>query len=190
MVPISGYYLGTVPPPVNTPTRPMSMSQAPNSRSPPPIPNASNRASMPAPPRHKSMSPPPVSAFINQPSSAAEGQSRTTPFEPTPEEDIGDDDAEEVRLEKTTSLESKSKNRSGTMNKDFKFPAQSFVPPKKAPPPLAPESLVINDPTPVVITPSSVEVPPPPPVEKEQKNSPSVDDGEEDVGPTVEISLN
>ena len=80
------------------------------------------------------------------------------------------------------------------MNKDFRFPTQTIVsdvPAKKVPPPLAPQSLVTSDPNPVVvITPSSVEVPPPPPVEKEKVVSHSADDGEEDVGPTEEISLN
>src|SRR5271170_3740424 len=152
MVPISGFYPGTTPSaPASAPasTRPQSMSQASLSRSPPlPSNNAGHRASMPAP-RRRSISPPATSAFVNQPPVGLETQSRTR-FEPTPEEDIGDDGAEEVQLEKTISVESKRKSRSGTMNKNFKFP--SPTPPivsgtttKKAPPPLAPESLLTGD---------------------------------------------
>jgi hypothetical protein len=45
--------------------------------------------------------------------------------------------------------------------------------------------------TPVaVVVPSSVEVPPPPPVEKEiRKSLVESDDGDEEVGETVEIDL-
>lgn len=39
-----------------------------------------------------------------------------------------------------------------------------------------------------VITPSAIEVPPPPPVEKERSIG-SNDDGDDDVGPTVEVDL-
>jgi chitin biosynthesis protein CHS5 len=80
------------------------------------------------------------------------------------------------------------------MNKDFKFPpsTSSELPVKKAPPPpLARESLVTGPDArkPNIITPSSVEVPPPP-VNKKSTSTHSVDDVEEDVGPTEEISLN
>jgi len=40
-----------------------------------------------------------------------------------------------------------------------------------------------------LISPSSIEVPPPPPVEKERSTN-TVDDGEDEVGDTVEVPLN
>jgi len=196
MVPIALYYLGSTPAaPVDSPsfTRPQSMSQ------PPSQPRSSSgvtthRASMPPPSRAKSISPPATSAFVNQPMASPETQSRAARFEPTLEESV-EDDAEDVQLERT-GHDNQRKSRSGIMNKDFRFPpnANSDTPIKKAhpPPPLAPESLVTGTDTrkPNVITPSSVEVPPPPPVEKGNTGSHTVDEGEEEVGPTVEISLN
>jgi hypothetical protein len=191
MMPISAYYLGTTPAaPIDSPsyTRPQSMSQ-PSSQSPSSA--ASQRASMPPPSRNKSITPPTTSAFVNQPTSP-ETRNRSSHFEPTPEE-TAEDDTEDVQLERTSPVPGR-KNRSGVMNKDFKFPpsTSSELPVKKAPPPpLARESLVTGPDArkPNIITPSSVEVPPPP-VNKKSTSTHSVDDVEEDVGPTEEISLN
>jgi hypothetical protein len=93
---------------------------------------------------------------------------------------------------------------SGTMDRNFKFPTSATqaqeVPPvpsitARAPAP-KPEPEAANrtnedDMTPVaVVVPSSVEVPPPPPVEKEiRKSFVESEDGEEEVGETVEIDL-
>lgn len=128
-----------------------------------------------------------------------ENQARSTAFEPTPEEAAEDDETEEVQLERSTSTESKRKSRNGVMNREFKFPTPSSSPvlsnapvrkERKSPPAqLEEESSVSVQPT--IITPSSIEVPPPPPVEKERSVSrSSVDDGEDEVGDTVDIPLN
>lgn len=99
----------------------------------------------------------------------------------------------------------------GEMNRAFKFPnapVPSGVVGKKGathnssgsgsggggrkPPPeeLAPPGSALVQP-PNVITPSSIEVPPPPPIEKEKSvSSMSADEGEEELGDTVDIPLN
>ena len=72
------------------------------------------------------------------------------------------------------------------MNRDFKFPATRST----APPPGLDESKLAQPASAkAVITPSSIEVPPPPPIEKERTQS-SMDEGEDEVGDTVDIPLN
>jgi len=209
MMAIAPYYLGAEPPAGSSTHsfRPQSMSQASLSRTSSSPSNAtpqatrsptspSNRASMPAPARNASTSPPAMhSPFINQPSSPTP---ETIPEEPgpngsTPNSNV--DETEEVGLERSDSAN--RKRRSGTMNRDFKFPstASSPVVARNDTPPVPPVPPVevdkANEQGQVsarVITPSSIEVPPPPPVEKEKSTNSSLDDGE-DVGDTVEIEL-
>ncbi|KAF8076858.1 fibronectin type III/BRCA1 domain-containing protein [Lyophyllum atratum] len=207
MVPIASFYLGATP---ATPlasaqlNRPQSMSQASTPRSPhSPPPNqpkaASNRASMPPPSRSTETPPSQVSPFLNQ-AGSPENQARAPPFEATPEEPGEDNDVEEAQLERSTSKESKRKSRNGSMNREFRFPTPSASPvlgnapvrkERRSPPAQLDEPGVADDapPNPAVITPSSIEVPPPPPVEKERSVA-SLDDGEDDVGDTVDIPLN
>ncbi|KAF5366186.1 hypothetical protein D9758_005671 [Tetrapyrgos nigripes] len=202
MMAIAPYYLGAEPPAGSSTHsfRPQSMSQASLSRttSSPPVngtarsPNSpSNRASMPPPARQPSASPPTShSPFVNQPPAA-----ETIPEEPSPRRDSSgslDSESEEVKLERSDSAT--RKRRSGTMNKDFKFPSPLNSPVITAPPvpsiavDKANEASQSQSSAPV-ITPSSIEVPPPPPVEKEKSTSSSLDDAEDDVGDTVEIEL-
>jgi len=199
MVPIGSFYLGVTPSAPNsaTFTRPQSMSQASTPRSAG-IPNTSNRASMPLPLRSATGSPPPASAFVNNQSLASpEPKGRGAHFNPVPEEKLGDDDAEEVQLERTDSGGSRRKSKTGTMNREFKFPPQSppsspDIPPKNAAasPPLPVHAETSGRSTPLtVIAPSSVEVPPPPPIEKERSGH-TVDDESEELGETEEIALN
>lgn len=83
------------------------------------------------------------------------------------------------------------------MNHNFKFPTPTSSPvvpssqpnpaPQRRPPP---EQLEHPD-SATVVTPSSIEVPPPPLVEKEKTASNvSLEEGEDDVGDTVDIPLN
>ncbi|RDB20046.1 Chitin biosynthesis protein CHS5 [Hypsizygus marmoreus] len=208
MVPIASFYLGATPisPSTHFNTRPQSMSQASIPRTPTsPVHKQSkspaHRASMPPPSRSAASPPNNVSPFLNQ---SPENQARSTPFEPTPEEPTEDEGVEEVRLERTTSTnskESKRKSRNGTMNPEFRFPSPSSSPvqptiPKKdvnqrKSPPAQLDEPGSAAPKPNVITPSSIEVPPPPPVEKERSTSSvSLEEGEDDVGDTVDIPLN
>jgi hypothetical protein len=109
---------------------------------------------------------------------------------------------------------SATRERKGTMKKDFKFPGAPSrsssvpdVPPlpagisapaassktiESAPASSAKVEVVAapagEPPAPRVIAPSSIEVPPPPPVEKERRESVH-DEGDEDVGATEEIPL-
>jgi len=117
------------------------------------------------------------------------------PFAPTPEESAEDAEAEEVQLERSTSHQVNPGQRSaaGEMNPQFRFPSSVPGPVKERKSP--PEELDHKTSAPAhpssVVTPSSIEVPPPPPVEKEQStSSTSVDEGEDDVGDTVDIPLN
>lgn len=106
---------------------------------------------------------------------------------------------EEVQLQRTTTTESKHKGRNGSMNRDFRFPSPSSSPvqsnmptrsQKRSPPPELNEPAAQSVP-PVVVTPASIEVPAPPPVEKENSASnASLDEGEDEVGDTVDIPLN
>jgi len=197
MMPIASFYLGANPStPINSASfaRPQSMSQAnlpqAPTKSPSPTTKNTNRASMPAPSRVPSS--PPQSAFINQPSSNSEAKAKTRGFEPTPEElDTEADVAQTVK--RATSAEGKRKSRSGTMNRDFKFPSTSSASPPAIPDlPSSTVNMGEDDAGLMsvgVVAPSSVEVPPPPPVEKE-KMSHVIEEGEEDVGETEEIALN
>ena len=192
MVPIASYYLGSTLPASasDSPSfnqRPQSMSQPPSQSS---VPGpTSYRSSMPPPSRSKATTPP-ASAFINQPVSSPDARNQSSHFEPTPEEPSEEEEADVAQAE-PTSRDAKRTSRNGIMNKDFRFPpggsAEVSVRKSQPPPPLAPESLVSGRKP--VITPSSVDIPPPP-IGKENTPRQSVDDADEDVGPTVEISLN
>ncbi|KAG6917675.1 hypothetical protein DXG01_001650 [Tephrocybe rancida] len=207
MVPIASFYLGATPTsPLASATmnRPQSMSQAALPRSattpPPNQPNsASNRASMPPPARSTEAPPGQTSPFLNQGDSPP-APPKPAPFEPTPEETAEDNDVEEVQLQRTLSAESKRKSRNGSMDRDFKFPTPSSspvistIPPRteqrSSPTPPAETSSTAVQPA-GVITPSNIEVPPPPPIEKEKAASTtSLDEGEDDLGDTVDIPLN
>ncbi|KAJ8487763.1 hypothetical protein ONZ45_g14206 [Pleurotus djamor] len=184
MVPIAQYYLGATPSaPINSPpfNRPQSMSQASLTRAPtsPPPRNqtspTSHRASMPPPSRTDSL-----------PSDSRNRLPQT--FEATPEDPNEVEDLQQTSAQPTPK-EAKRKSRTGTMNKDFKFPSPVSSPVvdshDKVPPSLASAASV----GPAVITPSSIEVPPPPPVEKERSVGSSVEDVDDDVGETVDIPL-
>ena len=169
-----------------------------------PTPLQDKRASMPVSSRAPDSTSPPAAAssFVNQ--TSAESPVTRQKFEPTPEED-----EEEHRASKPASLTdtaSKRKSRSGTMNKDFRFPSpvsspvvsetpgrKSTLPSERADsPPSVLQGDISRDAQAAragVVTPSNIEVPPPPPVEKERSTS-STDDGDEDVGDTVEVDLN
>ncbi|KAJ7448224.1 fibronectin type III/BRCA1 domain-containing protein [Mycena galericulata] len=187
LVSIAPFNLGASPPTPTTAARPQSMSQASLPRSPTsPAAGASIRQSMPPLARNTVASPPApqASAFVNQPAA-----SDTPPLEQAVEgTDIGDDpDSEAVELERAVSstVMEKRMSRTGTMNREFKFP---------------PTSPTVGDDAPSlpsmqrVVTPSNIEVPPPPPVEKELHVSPPrtarSDDGEDELGDTVDIPLN
>ena len=135
---------------------------------------------MPAPSRTNTQSPPP---------SSPESRARTSRFEATVEED---GEAEGGLSEHDA--ENKRNSRSGEMNKQFRFPVTRTVPSepaqgkKAAPRELDSTKLAQPASAKAVVTPSSIEVPPPPPVEKERSQS-SVEDGEDDVGDTVDIPL-
>ncbi|KAG7447778.1 uncharacterized protein BT62DRAFT_947948 [Guyanagaster necrorhizus] len=167
-----------------TPLRSQSLSQVAINRSPDTAAqrNATNRASMPA--TVSSTSPPGThSPFVNQPA-----------FESTPEEAAAAAAEEEARAP-ATDVSTRRKSRSGTMNREFKFPSplssptvakrESGAASSNSPPPILRGELGRQE---GVMTPSSIEVPPPPPVEKERSTN-SVDETEDDVGPTVEVDL-
>ncbi|KAJ7914823.1 hypothetical protein B0H13DRAFT_2001259 [Mycena leptocephala] len=180
LVSIAAYNLGATPP---TPAsaRPQSMSQASLPRSPT-SPAAGSRQSMPPLARNNAPSPPApqASSFVNQPPASA-----TPPLEPTPEAD--DSDTEEVKLERVVdrTVMEKRMSRTGTMNREFKFPTPVSSPTVAD----TPNMPSIHR----VVTPSNIEVPPPPPVEKELGVSPPrsarSDEGEEELGETVDIPL-
>jgi hypothetical protein len=156
---------------------------------------------MPTPSRPTVATPPGnSSAFVNQPSPGTVGGGKLgahSPqhIEPTPEhpeqqqeEDIGAALEENPgNVATTTTKEVKRKSRSGTINRSFKFPPSPTMTRREAE---AEDAAGLTTVGVVTATArSSVEVPPPPPVEKE-KSSHVVEDGDDDVGPTVEISLN
>lgn len=102
-----------------------------------------------------------------------------------------------------TSTDSARKIPSGTMNREFRFPVPGSPPVQDSPIKKGLERKSTTSPPPAlpsqgdelergkaVITPSNIEVPPPPPVEKEGSTSNVVDEGEDDVGDTVDIPLN
>ncbi|KAJ7450851.1 hypothetical protein FB451DRAFT_1374603 [Mycena latifolia] len=189
LVAIAAYSLDAKPPTPSAPARPQSMSQASLPRSPTsPAAGAGSRQSMPPLARNTAASPPApqTSAFVNQPAA-----SPTPPLEPTPEHPSAegeDSDAEAVALERAVSpaVLEKRKSRTGTMNREFKFPTPVSSPTVGETPNLPSIQRVV--------TPSNIEVPPPPPVEKELGVSPPrstrSDDGEDELGDTVDIPLN
>ncbi|KAG2360082.1 hypothetical protein BDR07DRAFT_1336035 [Suillus spraguei] len=181
MVPISGYYLGVTPPAyAGYSQRPQSMSQASLPSSSAIHKNSASRQSLPA-------------------------MRRSTPPSAAPQRPIDEEEDEEEQPPPAKSSVSDMKHKSsGTMDRNFKFPPSSnqaqAVPPVPSIPTQAPTPKLErkagsnrseDDMTPVaVVVPSSVEVPPPPPVEKEiRKSLVESDDGEEEVGETVEIDL-
>jgi hypothetical protein len=82
------------------------------------------------------------------------------------------------------------RNSRGEMNREFRFPVTRTEPQGKKPAPRELDSTKLAQPASAkaVVTPSSIDVPPPPPVEKERSQS-SAEDGEDDVGDTVDIPL-
>ncbi|KAF8520745.1 hypothetical protein BU17DRAFT_46308 [Hysterangium stoloniferum] len=175
MVPIANYYLNVTPPPAlpnSNITRRQSLQNPPGQ---PAVPAANYRQSLPPSATTGSISPKSpkssASTFVNQ----AEED----------EHDIAEHPASPP----------KPRHRNGTMNKDFKFPPGT---PTSPPVPVPSSS---NAPKPggasegetnssgYDVTPP--EVPPPPPMEKErvQQLRDDGDDGEDDVGPTVEVDL-
>ncbi|KAG6895998.1 hypothetical protein C0992_010973 [Termitomyces sp. T32_za158] len=218
MVPIATFYLGASSPPSSAVfNRPQSMSQPSQSQSSTPSQSKQslNRASMPPPARSPDVIPSQTSPFLNQ------GGSQPMALEATPEEPRGDNDAEEVQLQRTANTNTNTNTNAGpgpgpgasastsndhkrnsSMNHNFKFPTPTsspvvqFVPNPAVQRRLPPEQLEHPDsakatPTPTVVTPSSIEVPPPPLVEKEKTaSSVSLEEGEDDVGDTVDIPLN
>ncbi|KAF8885806.1 hypothetical protein BD779DRAFT_1532492 [Infundibulicybe gibba] len=203
MIPIAAYYLGATSsaPMTSAPfTRPQSMSQASLPRSPTsPSPNQAKspatRASMPPPSRTATSPPTVTSPPSGQPaSSSPESLARSAHFEPTPEEDHSETETEHQpeRSASVNSNDSNRKSRSGTMNREFKFPPTSPPTVPDVPRRLEAEQQKPSDgqPHPSIITPASIEVPPPPTVEKERSMRGSVDDGDDEVGDTVDIPLN
>ncbi|KAK2464835.1 hypothetical protein APHAL10511_003134 [Amanita phalloides] len=190
MIPIASYYLGASP---STPmsaqpfARPQSMSQAslprsPHSATPASGRGAGNRASMPAPSRSHTTSPP-----SSQHVSSPETRARTSRFEATAEEEA------ETEADQEGLPDPKRRSANGEMNKDFKFPRSAPASPpesmRKGPRELDSTKLAQPASAKPIVTPSSIEVPPPPPMEKERVHQ-SVEDGEDDVGDTVDIPLN
>ena len=182
MVPISGYYLGVTPPtPSGYSQRPQSMSQASLPSSTPAHKNVASRQSLPAL-RHPT---PPV----------------TTPQRPINEEE-GEEGEEDQPLPRKPSISEMRHKSSGTMDRNFKFPSPTQTQPPPVPPVPSTQSPAPKPeleahgnednmtPPVVVVAPSSVEVPPPPPVEKEiRKSFVESEEGDEEVGETVEIDL-
>lgn len=200
MVPIANFYLGASTPLSSTFNRPVSMSQASLSRSPvTPSPNQSNRqipssyrASMPVPSRIPDTPPSHASAFIGQLSSAKVSDNSRTLDAP------GEELEKDPELH-TATLENgeKRRSRSGSINKDFRFPPLS--PPQVAASVPVPEEgeaakkdAAEAQPASHGRKPSAIEVPAPPPIEKEPNfsNLSLAESADDDVGPTVEISLN
>ncbi|KAL0581491.1 hypothetical protein V5O48_000534 [Marasmius crinis-equi] len=217
MVPIAHYYLGAEPP-ANASQhtfRPQSMSSrspnSPSNQAPTSPRSPGSRASMPPPARNSTTSPA-GSSFVGQsqsPSTTPRASQSDTPrgrvltgdaLHETPEELKGEAEEVDLSSEQATSKAAKRKSRSGTMNRDFKFPSPVSSP-VVAQDENIPASLreaggrgttsPPSDPVHRIVTPSSIEVPPPPPVEKERPSGQEDDDGDDDdLGPTVDIPLN
>lgn len=221
MVAIGSYYLGAEPSASTHSFRPQSMSQASpsttslNSK-------AANRASMPAPTRRSTNSPTTPatpeshSAFVNQPPSAnpaipEEPSATESPSPPPPpSHSNASPPLDDSGRSTPTTVAAKRKSRTGTMNRDFRFPPQSptaspvttqAAPSERKSPPAAlpvqsggvdldEEARMQSSAR--MITPSAIEVPPPPPVEKERSTGSSGshhDDADDEVGDTVEVDL-
>ncbi|KAJ3787750.1 fibronectin type III/BRCA1 domain-containing protein [Lentinula aff. detonsa] len=207
MVAIGAYYLGAEPSASTHSFRPQSMSQASQSTSS--LAARTNRASLPAPARKSPTfttmpaTPESHSAFVNQPNSLGspiaeeESPSKAESTPPSTTSPSLDDSGA------STPTATKRKSRSGTMNRDFRFPpnATETGAARKSPPAALPvkQQGQVDDEgegeqTAKMITPSAIEVPPPPPVEKERSTGSlgsrhSNDEGDDDVGDTVEVDL-
>ncbi|KAJ7178236.1 fibronectin type III/BRCA1 domain-containing protein [Mycena filopes] len=213
LVSIAAYNLGATPPTPAPSTRPQSMSQLPSStsqaRGASPAGGANVRQSMPPLARGTAPSPPagPTSSFVNAsptppplPSTAEEvgvhgdrGAGRREASSGSGSgggEDLDDPEAEAVALERAVSsaVMEKRMSRTGTMNREFKFPTPVSSPTVETTPNVPSIASIAR-----VVTPSNIEVPPPPPVEKELSGARTPrsegDDGEE-LGDTVDIPLN
>lgn len=86
---------------------------------------------------------------------------------------------------------SEAPRRSGSMKRNWKFPtlASSDNGSPKSPEVDGQKTKGHLKAQESLISPSSIEVPPPPPVEKERPTN-TIDDGEDEVGDTVEVPLN
>ncbi|OJA11418.1 hypothetical protein AZE42_05744 [Rhizopogon vesiculosus] len=183
MVPIAGYYLGVTPP------TPSGYSQRPQSMSHTSLPSATsaahkNSASRQSLPAIRHSTPPAPAASTHEPIHEEEGEEVQSPTQKSPE------------------MKHKS---SGTMDRNFKFPPSQTQPqvvppvppvPSMQSPASKPESEADsnhateeNEAPVTVVPPSSVEVPPPPPIEKESIRGYLSEEGDEEVGETVEIDL-
>lgn len=151
---------------------------------------------MPPPIRASSTSPPQTnSAFINQPPvSAAESDVGGQQLARLQNEDTEEVELQTARDQETPAEQKTRKRRSGTMNRNFKFPPAN--------PPTIPPSTTDDHPTRVAtppartLTPSNIEVPAPPPVMKDkgkgkgkQRVAEEEAQEEDEVGETVEIEL-
>jgi chitin biosynthesis protein CHS5 len=183
MVPISGYYLSVTPPTSS------GYSQRPQSMSHTSLPSATSAA-------HK---------YSASRQSLPAIRHSTPPAPANAHASIHEEEGEEVPppAQKPSEMRHKS---SGTMDRNFKFPPSQSqaqvvpavppIPPTQSPVP-KPESEADSDhadeeyKTPVaVVAPSSVKVPPPPPIEKEShRGYAESEEGDEEVGETVEIDL-
>ncbi|KAF7323678.1 Chitin biosynthesis protein [Mycena kentingensis (nom. inval.)] len=163
LVSIAQYNLGATPP-TPAPNRPQSMSQIPRSPTSP-KPGAGVRQSMPplargTPPLRQ------ASSFVNQPPPGASDTPPPAEVGPSAHADASSDsEAEDVTVAPvptTTSRAEKrmSHGRSGTMNREFKFPTPVSSPTIADTPPAGATSMMR------AVTPAP-EVPAPPTVEKE-----------------------
>ncbi|EPS96875.1 hypothetical protein FOMPIDRAFT_1043035 [Fomitopsis schrenkii] len=213
MVPIHPYYLGATPPmPTGQFSRPQSMSQASLSRAAsgsPSAATAAHRQSMP-PQRVASASPPAHSRprFEPMPEEQEEGEgtvvsrsaghvrkgTMTKNFKFPPPAQTPPPPLPPVPTEPAPTPTSPPKSRSQQQQAASPRP-EGVHRAEAAPSPGVPPSAGRRSSTeeaklsPVpLITPSVVEVPPPPPVDKEV--TPSIPEGDDDLGETEEISLN
>lgn len=205
MVPIAAYYLGapSIPQPSSGFNRHQSMSQtslpqspkSPDSSSSPRYASTASRSSMPAPARSS------ISSHSHPITGAA---SSSVKFEVPQEADetaVAGENHQQQHLPPVASSSlspsspqdssSEAHRRSGSMKRNWKFPTLHSSDDGSPKSPeidgqktkghlKAQESLV---------SPSSIEVPPPPPVEKERALN-TTDDGEDEIGDTVEVPLN
>lgn len=208
MVPIAAYYLGapSVPQPSSGSNRHQSMSQTSLSQSPKSSnssslqkhTSAANRASMPTPSR---------SSISSHPHPTVGVASSSVKFEAPQEADetaFSNDNRQQQHSPLAASPSSPSSSppspqnssseaprRSGSMKRNWKFPtlASSDNGSPKLPEVDGQKNKGHFKAQESLISPSSIEVPPPPPVEKERPTN-TIDDGEDEVGDTVEVPLN
>lgn len=189
MIPIASYYLGASSTPQIAYNRPQSMSQASLQQHSPTastqkVSHTANRASMPPPSRNTANSPPAAASPPN------------VKFEPPQEADEGEEsDGQRAQESTSTSPPPRSGDahkRTSSMKRDFKFPPTSPPSTDGGSPKTSEDAQQLKGHIKAqesVISPASIEVPPPPPVEKERLAN-TVDDGEDEVGDTVEVPLN